>query len=402
MTSKYGLSGSISDYGKGATIVLDADSTERLFRIVAPYVLPCLHYKVPERYRVEKSFLEQIAPFSEREMGLVECDVLEVGECELDSLKQSTGSYVYDLTVEDTHTYFVQGGILVHNSNILAYGYTDGRKTFVTYKTRLQPLLKASRWGDWGALWRVMLQKYPDIPTLPERNNAAVSFELYGSMNPHLVAYDVALDVKVLFGVTVKGEIVPVSALDTGSVAPAKLEAEVRNQSELRATYERLREKMTALNRANAHTGKFVTEGMVLYCHTLEGKVIPYKLKPEEIEEIHWAAGQGISKSIVQQACWKALENGYDLSVDSVRCILEEDWEPRQVDVVTAAGFVNDVITDIERQVAFKAEVLERYRALGVSLRENKSAVMRALSPHFNKSDMQKVYAIIAIEEGLA
>ncbi len=290
----------------------------------------------------------------------------------------------------------------IDGTNILAYRYTDGRKTFVTYKTRLQPLLKASRWGDWGALWRMMLQKHPDIPTLPERNKAAVSFELYGSMNPHLVAYDVTLDVKVLFGVTDKGEIVPVSALDTGSVAPAKFEAEVHNQAELRATYERLREKMTALNRAHAHTGKFVTEGMVLYCHTLEGKVIPYKLKPEEIEEIHWAAGQGISKSIVQQACWKALENGYDLNVDSVRRILEEDWEARQVDVVIAAGFVNEVIADIERHIAFKAEVLERYRALGVSLRENKSAVMRALSPHFNKSDMQKVYAIIALEEGLA
>lgn len=285
----------------------------------------------------------------------------------------------------------------VDGTNIFAFRYTDGRERFVSYKTRLQPLLKASKWGDWLKLWRSMLEKYPAISSLPERNGCGISFELYGNANAHLVSYEVALDCKALFGVNDRGDVIPLSRLQLDGVPVAKLEAEAGQRDEARRVYEQLREKMYNLNRA---AGKFVSEGLVVYCHSIDGAVIPFKLKPEDVEEIHWMPS-AISREIVQQACAKVIENGFELSVDAVRRILEEDWKPEQVDIATAAGLLRQVIADLEKQQAFREEVLARYRELGLSLRADKGAVMRALSQGFERAAMGKVYSIIAIEEGI-
>lgn len=283
-------------------------------------------------------------------------------------------------------------------TNILAYVYTDGRQQFVTYKTRLVPVLKSSRWGDWVGLWSRMLDRYQNIPLLPVENGCGVSFELYGSANPHLISYETPLDTRVLFGVKAGGAVVPPSCLNTFGVPAANLEATVGSQDQLAAEYERFREKMAAANRQVAHEGKFVREGMVLYCHTTDGSVVLFKCKPEDIEEIHWASSN-LSKAIIRQACFKVVENEMDLNEENLRRILAEDWDSRAID--GAVPLVRETLNEVVSELSFRVRVLEEYRALGLTLREDKSAVMRALSQRFPRGEMRKVYTAIAFEEGM-
>ena len=45
-------------------------------------------------------------------------------------------------------------------TNILAYSYKIKGQRFITFKTRLTPILTSSKWGNWGKMWDEMLQRY--------------------------------------------------------------------------------------------------------------------------------------------------------------------------------------------------------------------------------------------------
>ena len=51
---------------------------------------------------------------------------------------------------------------------------------------------------------------------------------------------------------------------------------------------------------------------------------------PEGIEEIHWATG--INKQAVLATCWNALETVDELSFDTVRPLLLEEYPPEDID----------------------------------------------------------------------
>lgn len=121
LTKKYNITGRIGNYGKGPQIEVTASGTARLFSIIAPYIPTCMHYKIPPAYRVTFSYLDQINPFPAYSQ-LVTCKVLSVSPFHGEGA--STDNFVYDLTVENTSSYFVNGGVLVHNSNVVSYVYT--------------------------------------------------------------------------------------------------------------------------------------------------------------------------------------------------------------------------------------------------------------------------------------
>ena len=50
------------------------------------------------------------------------------------------------------------------------------------------------------------------------------------------------------------------------------------------------------------------TEGRVWYMRTLPGDVVMFKCKPESVEQIHFAAGAGLSKNIVRATAYNVLE----------------------------------------------------------------------------------------------
>ncbi|MBI3923478.1 MAG: hypothetical protein HY318_18815, partial [Armatimonadetes bacterium] len=88
-----------------------------------------------------------------------------------------------------------------------------------------------------------------------------------------------------------------------------------------------------------------------------------------------------------------------DLNEENLRKILSEDWDPRALD--GAVVLLRDALAEVTAEVTFKARVMEEYRALGISLSEDKGAVMRAMSQRFSRSEMQAVYAVIAFAEGI-
>ena len=73
-------------------------------------------------------------------------------------------------------------------TNILSFCYSHNGQEFITYKTRLTPIVKDMKFGNFKKMWEEILERYPQIPLLvsPERS---LSFELYGALNKHLILY---------------------------------------------------------------------------------------------------------------------------------------------------------------------------------------------------------------------
>ena len=72
--------------------------------------------------------------------------------------------------------------------------------------------------------------------------------------------------------------------------------------------------------------------------------------------------------------------------------LLEED-ELR--DIENFRKYIDHCLVQVNQEVEFRERVLNEYDKLGVSINADKSAVMRAMSQLFNRSDMQKAYTTI-------
>ena len=103
---KFNISGTIGNYGKGWQINISADSSEKLFKLISPYIHHSMKYKIPKIY-YEKSFNFNNYLYNE----LTFSKILSKKKHNKLPNKQK-----YDLEIEDTHNYFAKG-ILVHNSN---------------------------------------------------------------------------------------------------------------------------------------------------------------------------------------------------------------------------------------------------------------------------------------------
>ena len=283
----------------------------------------------------------------------------------------------------------------VDGTNILAYRYYDADGIeYITYKTRLTAVLRQSRFGDWHGLWSRMIAQYPDIPNLVDLNEGmSISFELYGSGNPHLVSYSTPLDTKILFAVTPNGKVLPPDRLVRRGVPTADRIVTVRSQDRLIAEYEFLRKGMTGQNTEAGD--KILVEGMILYCRTAPGEFIQLKCKPEQVEDIHFASHSSINRNIVRAAALKVIESDTSLNEKTVNAVLLEDWELSKVQGAFASGLIYVVIEEVVAEMVFRDKVLTAYREFGESIHDNKPAVMRYMSSIFDRSAMQKVYSTI-------
>ncbi len=277
-------------------------------------------------------------------------------------------------------------------TNVCAYAYHDAAgQSYVTYKLRLYPVLRNSRWGDFLDMWREMLDRYPAIPDLVPRNRCAVSMELYGSRNVHLLVYPQELDVAVLFGVRDDATVVPPDALDHAPVPAAPLLGVLRAGEDPVARYAAIREEMEQRNRPTEDDRLTGIEGTAWYVTEPTGRVVMFKCKPESVEAIHWATG--INKAAVVATCWNLLETSDELSYEALLPLLLEEYTPAEIEAFRP--HIDRALAEVRAQVEFRDRVLAAYAATGLSIHEDKAAVMRALSPHFARSEMKKVYAVI-------
>ena len=281
-------------------------------------------------------------------------------------------------------------------TNVLAYRYRDADDRWrLTYKLRLAPTLRNSKWGPFLDYWRELLARHPEIPALIEANGCHVSFEMYGARNAHLIAYETPLAAAVLFGVRpADAAVVGPFQLRTGGVPGAPLIGQLRAGEDPVARFQALREEMERRNKPTADDKVSGTEGTVWYVTEPTGRVTMWKCKPESVEDIHWATG--INKAAVIATCWNALETSDVLNYDVLLPLLLEEYQPDDIEKFRTN--IDDAIRQVNVEQEFRQKVRTAYEALkaqGLSITRDKTAVMRALSGQFRRDQMGHVYAAI-------
>jgi hypothetical protein len=177
-------------------------------------------------------------------------------------------------------------------TNILAYHYGYRGGDFVTFKTRMTPVVKNAGFGMFESMLREYLGENLWVREVLAYNPTMnLSFELFGSRNPITIKYDIPLAMSLLFGVRrIDAAIKPPSELllPTNAILPFMATSGDSDRDYTRE-YNEFRTQMSIRNGAGCDDS-FVIEGMVMYANTGEPSWRMFKCKPEEIEKIHWAA----------------------------------------------------------------------------------------------------------------
>jgi len=282
-------------------------------------------------------------------------------------------------------------------TNVLAYRYLapDGRMR-LTYKLRLAPTLRNSKWGPFLDFWRELLARHLDLPGLVEANDCNIRFEMYGARNVHLITYEQGLAVAALFGVkAADASLVAPFQMQTGSVPVAPLLGELRPGEDPVAQYQALRADMEKRNRPVGDEKLSGIEGAVWYVCEPSGQVTIWKCKPESVEAIDWETG--INKAAVIATCWNALETSDVLNYEVLQPLLLEEYQPD--DIERFRPHIDEAIREVNAEQDFRQKIrtaYEQLKAQGLSIIRDKVAVMRALSTQFRRDQMGHVYATIA------
>ena len=270
----------------------------------------------------------------------------------------------------------------------------DGRILEVIPRTRLQPVLQPSRWGDWNALLQDVLPDRAPVEEAVRTQKVTLVFELWGYRNPHLVQYDTPLALTLHTAVRHKK---PVSYRLLAGIAHRyqldlipTLEVARPDPAGLAEAYRRWQAQMEAKNRA-AGEDVFVEEGAILMLSTQDTAVY-WKCKPPSIEEIHWTADANVSKTDVEHALFKMLENGYDFDNGRVQDVyreLESDFDPERIEI--AAELINRVYQEFLLELQKRAWLRHLVDESGLDPHDA-PALMRYLSQHYPRKEMSWVY----------
>jgi hypothetical protein len=281
-------------------------------------------------------------------------------------------------------------------TNVLAYFYRRRGQKFLTFKLRLAPVVRNSRHGPFLDFWREILAVHPDILKLPAVNDCAISFELYGGRNKHLVVYDAPLSVAVLFGVGPTGTIRPPADLQLLNVPASPLMARLESAIDYQQMYASQQGACEQSNEMLDDGAVRGTEGRVWYMRTLTGDVVMFKCKPESVEQIHFAAGAGLSKNVIRATAYNVLETETEITCEGVTTLLLEEFS--EEDIERNRALIAQVVDEVRAEMQFREHVLSLFDPLGLDLATQKSQVMRALSVHFPREQMKKVYALLVQE----
>ena len=289
--------------------------------------------------------------------------------------------------------------IKLDGTAIIWYPLTDaeGDVLEVIPRTRLQPILAPSRWGDWNALLAEVLPDRSNVERCVREQSVVLAFELWGYRNPHLIKYDQPLALTLHTAIRHKKIVSHRLLVDFAGRYDFDLVESIEvarpDSAGLAEAYRRWQERMEQDNQ-KAGEGVFVEEGAILVISTSE-TAIYYKCKPPSIEEIHWAVGQHISKEIVQQVLLKMLENGYDFDagkVEDAMTELEADFQPPEIEgeVELIRKVWNEFTLELQKREWLRGLV----EASGLDPRDLPN-MMRYLSQHYPKKEMSWVYGTV-------
>lgn len=282
---------------------------------------------------------------------------------------------------------------------IIFYGLPgkNGEILEVLPRTRLQPILAPSRWGDWNMLLNEVLPDRSGVEAAIRTQRVVLAFELWGYRNPHMITYDTPLALTLHTAIRHRR---PVSYRLLADFAArygfdvVKSVAVVQPDAEgLVAAYRRLQKEMETRNQA-AGEDTFVEEGAILMLSTAETATY-YKCKPPTIEEIHWAQGAGISKHNINHTLYKMAENGYDFLIGSVADLkteLESDFDADSV--VNAAELIERIYGEFVLEMQQRQWLKQLVDDSGLDVHDLPN-LMRYLSQHYAKRQMNWVYGTV-------
>ncbi len=300
----------------------------------------------------------------------------------------------------------VQAYLKLDGTNVCQYGYQDADgRAFTTFKLRTRPFMSPY----FHNLLERALERYPVVRRRQLQPGQAVAYELYGYENRMLIRYAEPIDLALLFGRDEPGDIVApqdnhplFAALD----CPVAERRPISRSHDLSEAYrQRQQEISSRLVRLEADYFEG-EEGEMLYVRFSDGareqpggftRLI--KLKPPEIEEIHWA-----SDHVPREEAIAVARNVFEVSdtpeVTDMVQLLAEEWSDDQI--ARSMDTIERALEEARERRAFQEQVLAVYarRHTPDAFRSDRAGVMREMSQHFPKVLMSKVYSVL-VERGL-
>jgi len=276
----------------------------------------------------------------------------------------------------------------------------DGNPLEIIPRTRLNPVLTASRWGDWPAMLKEVLPDRSGVERAVRDQKLVLCFELWGYRNPHLVRYDTPLALS--FHTAIRRSAGHLASFRTlqdlagryGFDLVKSIRVEKPDAEALESAYRALQQQMEARNQA-AGEGIFIEEGAVLMVSTRDTATY-YKCKPPSIEEIHFTADQALGKDIIRQALLKLAERNYDFvngNVADLSAELEKDF-PSPV-VEGQAELIQRTWVDFVIELQKRDWLKQLVEQSGLDPHKQTVELMRHLSQHYPKSQMKWVYSSV-------
>lgn len=310
------------------------------------------------------------------------------------------GDRIYHLPKIWVFTTYVK----IDGTNVNAYSYADSKgKRYVTFKSRLSPILKDTRFGDFYKMWGEMLKEFPNLKTPVEvlSGEYSFSFELYGYRNPHLIKYDIGLDTKFLFAVDQKnGRVcIPNDIPDQYNNHKHVHTYLCQNEGDARdlfvEVYNDYRDEAQKFNTILDDGMIKGTEGFVFYTKALdEDKWYLFKCKPEGVEDIHWDHGCIPFNSILATVLnlVEDCENMDDFTREGVVELLKEEFSEARI--IESKIRIDKAYQQVRDKLIMRDRVIELWNNC-VFDRNTKSEIMRFYSCHFGRNDMRKVYTTL-------
>ena len=293
----------------------------------------------------------------------------------------------------------------IDGTNICQYGYhdADGR-SFTTFKLRTRSFMSP----HFLNLLERALEQYPGVRRHQLQPGEAVAYELFGYENRMLIRYESPIDLALLFGRTASGAIVAPHeglALFEGIDCPTAQRRPIELAGDLSDSY-RLRQQEISSRLVRLDDEYFDgEEGEMLYVRFADGaRELPgsftrlIKLKPPEVEEIHWALDH-----VPRQEAAAVARNVFEVSdtpevADMVQ-LLAEEWSDDQI--ARSLDTIERVLQEAIERRAFQEEVLAVYAQLHSpdDFRQDRAAVMRSMSQRFPRHLMSRIYSVL-VERG--
>lgn len=287
-------------------------------------------------------------------------------------------------------------------TNVCAYSYANALgDRYITYKARLTPVLQDNRFGPFRQMWLEILnsnqQLLDAVENLVLDGHQALSFELYGSRNKLLIAYDEPLAVKLLFSVgQAHATVQPPEALGLKSPLALTRVAELTSGLNLATFYEQQRSVAERMNKKSAKGERLEIqgiEGYVFYIQDEDGVWTQWKNKPPSVEDVHWVSNT-IPMSRILPTVWNSLESDPMPTVDGIKRLLLEEFSPSLVD--TCDERIAKAIGLVLGNIELRERALRAYKETRLTFeRDGIKSVMQALSLKFDKDDMKRVFSAL-------